>query len=420
MPNLIGQFLKDAAEGFFGNDYLRDYTHASKTFRSNFYQNTPKFKFLFHVYFDINTDVIGRQQPVTSLPRSNFGLLVKTVRLPGYTFQTHDMNQYNRKRIVQSKIKYDPIDITFHDDNDNLINSLWYRYYTYYYKDATKPSVVFAGKRGGLPSFQTPGGGGVQTRANASTYYARNLYADEIPNDDNWGYIGENSLPTNTTGVKNPFFNNVTIFGLNRHNFIAYTLINPMITRFGHDTYDYDQGNGIMQNSMTLEYETVVYNQGKIDGKEPDNIVTGFGENATYDRKLSPINQPGSNSNVLGPGGIVESAGGSISQLLGGDVIGGIRSAGRAYNAFKNTNLKVSLQEQLKQTLGNALNDSGGDTRQKLFDIPVYPASPSNTGVANSPPVARAQPSLLSPNNFAGLQNNVNGSLISDPTRNIA
>ena len=33
---------------------LRDYTHASLTFRTNNYQNTPKLKFLFHVYFEIN------------------------------------------------------------------------------------------------------------------------------------------------------------------------------------------------------------------------------------------------------------------------------------------------------------------------------------------------------------------------------
>ena len=53
------------------------------------------------------------------------------------------MNQYNRKRIVQTKIKYDPVEINFHDDNRNLITSLWYDYYTYYYNDANKPDVRF-------------------------------------------------------------------------------------------------------------------------------------------------------------------------------------------------------------------------------------------------------------------------------------
>jgi hypothetical protein len=54
MAGFFKPFLKDAVGGFFGSDYLRDYTHASKTFRPNAYQYAPKFKFLFHVYFEIN------------------------------------------------------------------------------------------------------------------------------------------------------------------------------------------------------------------------------------------------------------------------------------------------------------------------------------------------------------------------------
>jgi hypothetical protein len=54
------------------------------------------------------------------------------------------MNQYNRKRIVQTKIKYDPIDISFHDDNGSgvgtanlggTVRALWKAYYNYYYFD---------------------------------------------------------------------------------------------------------------------------------------------------------------------------------------------------------------------------------------------------------------------------------------------
>ena len=45
----------NAAKAFFGNEYMRDFTHASKTFIPNNYAYAPKFKHLFHVYFDINT-----------------------------------------------------------------------------------------------------------------------------------------------------------------------------------------------------------------------------------------------------------------------------------------------------------------------------------------------------------------------------
>ena len=124
--------LTDVANGFFGNDYVRDYTHAAKTFRTNSYQNAPKLKFLFHVYFEINSAAYSKGIATGS----NFGLEVKSVSLPKYSFDTHVLNQYNRKRIVQTKIKYNPVSISFHDDNGNMINDMWYNYCLLY----TSPS----------------------------------------------------------------------------------------------------------------------------------------------------------------------------------------------------------------------------------------------------------------------------------------
>jgi hypothetical protein len=137
MSGFFQNLLTDVAAGFFGNDYVRDYTHAAKTFRSNSYQYAPKFKFLFHVYFEINPAVYSRGIS----QGSNFGLTVKTIDLPKYTIDTATLNQYNRKRLVQTKIKYQPINVVFHDDNGNLVNDMWYNYYTYYFKDADKPVI---------------------------------------------------------------------------------------------------------------------------------------------------------------------------------------------------------------------------------------------------------------------------------------
>ena len=132
MAGFFQDFLKDVGSGFFGNEYLRDYTHASKTFRTNAYGYSPKFKFLFHVKFELNDQLNGTVKNLLPDKNFNLGLAVKSVQLPQYTFDTHVMNQYNRKRIVQTKIKYDDINITFHDDNANMIRNLWYAYYTYY------------------------------------------------------------------------------------------------------------------------------------------------------------------------------------------------------------------------------------------------------------------------------------------------
>lgn len=266
----------------FGSPYLRDYVHAAKTFRSGgTYSNAPKLKFLFHTYFDINREAYSEGLGTGV----NFGVLVREVKLPTFTMSTEQLNQYNRKRIIQTKIKYDPVNITFHDDNDNKITKLWNAYYTYYYRDGSKPKVVFAGNRGGQPISQ-PGPGGVVVQPTLADYNSRNQYSPSITGNDDWGYVGESKA--NQYGVKIPFFKNITVFGFNQKQFIAYTLINPMITQFAHDSYNYDESNGTMKNTMTLDYETVVYNTGDINGQKPGDIVAGFGDIATYDRGSSP------------------------------------------------------------------------------------------------------------------------------------
>ena len=369
MSGFFQNLLTDAAGTFFGSDFLRDYTHASKTFKPNAYQNAPNFKFLFHVYFQLNP---------TGLPETNYGLLVKTVKLPSFTFDTTTLNQYNRKRIVQTKIKYDPVNITFHDDKGNAIRRMWKGYYNYYYADGTRPQVVFGGSRGANPIAQLTGGGGIAGATDA-TYNNRTQYQPSITGNDSWGYQGGTSDPT---GAKIPFFKNITVFGFNQHNFVAYTLINPVITNFSHDTYDYAQGNGTMEHQMTLDYETVVYNEGAIDGRSPSNIVTGFGDEATYDRTLSPISRPGSQANILGQGGLVDGVGGAIDALSNGNILGAIQAAGTTYNTFKNVNVLNIAKSEVVAGITNAIVQP--PNRNINVSTPVFGAVQSTIGIAGA------------------------------------
>ena len=387
MSGFFQNLLRDAAGTFFGSDFLRDYTHASKTFRPNAYQYAPKFKFLFHVYFEINPEAYSQNVNTGA----NFGLAVKTVKLPGFSFATQDMNQYNRKRIIQTKIKYDPVNIAFHDDNGNMIRSLWKAYYNYNYSDGTKPKVVFAGARGGAPT--SPG-------ATLATYNDRTTYTPSITGNDDWGYIGETPNPS---GHKIPFFKNITVFGLSRHNFVAYTLINPIITKFDHDTYNYSEGNGTMEMKMDLDYETVVYNEGKIDGRAPSNIVAGFGLDANYDRTVSPIARPGANGTILGQGGLVDGVGGAIEDLSNGNILGAIQKAGTSYNTFKNVPLKNLVKSEVVAGITNAVQQTPNRNINAI--TPTYGSTGTNLGTVSTPPNAAASPPQIGVNPYAGNRN---------------
>jgi|694.fasta_scaffold17560_3 hypothetical protein len=391
LGNWAQNFLKDAAGAFFGSDYLRDYTHASKTFRTNSYQNTPKLKFLFHTYFETNAQAFPNN--------FNYGLLVKDVKLPSFSFATHQMNQYNRKRITQSKIKYEAVDITFHDDNNDSVNYLWNNYYQYYYNDGSKPQNILQGFRG-----TTLGESLNYDVPPSQQYNDRNIYEDSISGDSDWGFNGGQT--DSATGKKVAFFKNITVFGFNQHNFTAYTFVNPVITNFNHDTYNYEDGNGVMQNKMTIDYETVVYNYGKMDGRKPGDIVTGFGDVATYDRNTSPIAQPGANGTVLGQGGLVDAAGGTLRALGDGDILSAVKTAGTLYNTTKNLNLKNVATAELNAMLRNAIQNTP-NTRNSLFNFPKAGASPGPIGTAAFPTIgARLSPPVISDIGTAGNQYN--------------
>lgn len=349
-------FGQDFLKGFLGADELRDYTHASKTFRTNGYELAPKYKFLFHTFFNLN--LIGvplLRNAFGGGDQARIGLTVKTVDLPSYQINVDTLNQYNRKRLVQSKIEYQPVNITFHDDGGDLIRTLWYNYFSYYFKDPTQ-------KYDGVPT--TNGTSGLNNVSPAGFgYTSRDTYnPNRFVND--WGFAGESYTDgTYSNGGKPAFFNDIRIYGLNQHKFSAYVLINPIITDWKHDTYDYSQGNGTMTHTMTIKYETVKYYSGAIGAVRPDTNAQGFGDPAYYDNVLSSIARPGSQATVLGQGGLLDAGIGiyqdleAIASGRGGlqNIIGAVQ---------KSLNVNQTLQ---KTPLSNIVRNDAQAVQQDIL-----------------------------------------------------
>jgi len=151
------------------------------------------------------------------------------------------------------------------------------------------------------------------------------------------------------------------IYGMDQRRFAAYTLINPMIKSWDHDTYSYSEGSGVMQNQMTIEYETVKYYGGALGGVRPDTNVMGFADPAYYDTVKSSLARPGSTQSVLGQGGLLDAGIGIVQDLQSGrglaGVIGAIQKAGTAYNTFKGVDLKSVANEEANAALKTVLKN---------------------------------------------------------------
>ncbi|NBP03668.1 MAG: LysM domain-containing protein [Proteobacteria bacterium] len=166
--------------------FLRDYQHASKLFWSGQLPDgqkglMPKSGFLFHVVFDLNPN-ITREFSIAEL-----GLLVKTATLPKFSVDLKQQNAYNRVNYVQTKIKYDPVQITFHDDSSNVVRDFWFGYFNYYYRDSDYSEAL---------------------------YQIKHKYNERSAVD--WGYTPKKKK-------KSEFLNSIRIFSLHQKNFTLET-----------------------------------------------------------------------------------------------------------------------------------------------------------------------------------------------------
>lgn len=234
------------------NVILRDWQHAARIFTDDQFRLAPKTKFSFHVAFSINQSAL-MDINLVQRHRNEINMLVKSVDLPNFSVSYETLNQYNRKKNVQTTHKYNPITVLFHDDNMGVINQLWQNYYNYYYADPSSSKDPGAYNRTATKNFS----------------YTTNAYGLD-------------------NGSNVPFFNYIKIYQMARHEYVGYTLYNPIITQWNHNKVDYRE-NGMHDNNMQLMYEAVSYETGTVTPGDPE----GFGLEH-YDQTPSPLQgQPG-------------------------------------------------------------------------------------------------------------------------------
>jgi len=326
--------VDDILSGLSRGTNVRDFKHANKIFVGDAYALAPKYAYLFHVAFDINSSL--SRMPTTE--KIQMGQLVKTVNLPKYTIDTKTLNAYNRPNIVQNKIKYQDVTITFHDDSADVIRDFWYDYMSHYYRDSDY----------------------------SESLYKQNTKYNERQTE-NWGYL---PAKYGSHGAVERILDSIRIYSLHQKRFTEYVLINPTITSFNHGQHSYSETTGLMENTMTVTYETVLYNYGTVKtGSNPANFAT-----LNYDRVPSPLTPLGGGTNsLLGPGGLLSAATGIGESMqrtnedgsANPNWLGGGLTALKTYNRFKNQNILGMAGAELKN-IGQGILRGDTNTLNRL------------------------------------------------------
>lgn len=350
-----------------------DYDHAKRLYLADNMRLAPKQTFLYYVCININQDFLTSifgtgisSQGISD--QYETGMLVKSAELPKFSLDLKTMNAYNKKTIVQNKINYDPVTLTFHDDAANVVLNFWNDYYTYYYRDSDYESALY----------RAP-----------STY--------DLRQRTKWGFS-----PRNSSLI--PFLRDIQIYSLNQKRFTEYKLINPMISAWRHGEHRASEGGGTMECAMTLTYETVKYRTGYVNPTD----VNGFSL-LHYDTTPSPVST--STTNIYTDQGVVGVLGGAATDLSrpdgaysGANLINNYLSVQRAYQNLKSVNWGSVAQKTLSQigvnVVGSAINGaaggvfvpyassyyggSSGIVAQNLVNLPGMAGSSLAAGVANA------------------------------------
>jgi len=319
MPK-INDFLKGFQDNLPG---LKDFRHASRLYLDDNFKLAPKNKFLFHVVF--NTDETLFFNGFNTSERYQLNMLVKNADLPRYGMNIEEKIQYNKKMYAATRIQYEPVNITFHDDQADTVNAFWKKYYEYHIADSVAMNTdqqISATKDDAYDSIDAK----TITKFGMDTPAAR----------------------------KKPYLKSIELFTLHKQRFTSMTLVNPVIGSFSHDNLDQTDGAGIMSNTMQVFYETVIYKSG-IVGKV---AVPGFAA-LNYDNEPSPLTVLGRGTNsIFGPGGVVDGIGSTIRNLREGNILGAILSASNTYNNAKKLK-KKDVKAELKGIAKKGIQEVG-------------------------------------------------------------
>ena len=377
VTNFLGNILKGALQ----TDYVRDYQHASRTFRANNYALLPKTKRWWHIVFDINDgakrlvkqareDMGGKSTRYGGADWSDsdgntkISVLAKSVKLPSYRFETKRYNQYNRQVIGVNKITYEAINISFHDDSLNLIRNFWDAYYTYYVMDSRyRRMSSIKSESQGLP---------IPAEWQQDSFLYSPLYSEQ--HSQYWGLDtvhGDGQI----LDRKVPFFDSIKIYHFSRPvdmagqdeddlpHYAEYTLVNPIITSFEHDTLEYSSSEATA-NTMNIEYETVLYAQGVLDSDAKEVPTWARTTGVYYDRTKSPLDRPA--ASIAGRSGLLSTGTSVVGDLKAGNLLGAALTAGRAVTTWKSSGGIKGLVNSASQETRTIVNNSLTGVQQNL------------------------------------------------------
>ena len=195
---------------------------------------------------------------------SQLSALVKSVSMPGMSTNTRVINSYNRNRVCNGKLSFDPVTVTMYDVVGGISHALWQIYYNWYYNDGIS-SLSFKSSWMSSPPWENLD---IKSLIESPFESAFGAYSSE----------GINQTLLKKFGYSTPtlryLFKEIEIYQVHGGSYNKVTLYNPMISKFSHSGMSYESSEPV---DMTFEfnYEWAEY---ELKNKRIDGTMRQFFE----------------------------------------------------------------------------------------------------------------------------------------------
>lgn len=281
MPSVGDRILDIFGQGGNRKFYMRDFKNAAR-FQPGV--DPVRHNFQGYVNFILNRDLFaslyGNPTGENEF-RTTISSLIRTAQMPGVQFKTETLNQYNRKKIVNTGVEYDPVQLQVYDTVGNEWLTLLMKYFAYHYMNPrNKNAANNRDVAGAVNRF-----GGVEE---INSFFGK----DGIFDSNNAGY---------NTNKTSHFFERIDYVLYHANRGVQYSLINPVLTSFKASDIDYSD-SGFKSFDLGIQYESfTVYNKVNFNMTDEDldrfenvsNIVGPAFEEADVPLAMNVFNQSG-------------------------------------------------------------------------------------------------------------------------------
>jgi len=245
--------------------YWRDFRNA---YHYNPSQDPPRQQFGGYVSFVLDRELFLNpffDSTDNDELRVRMSSLVRAADMPQVEFKTQTMNEYNKKKIVNTGIEYQPVTIRVVDTASNAWLQIIMKYFAYHYMNPRNKTQTGNRDINSTTAFE----GGLD--------FIGSQFGAGSPFDSNkYGY---------NPNLNANFFERIDYVLYHAQKGVQYSLLNPVMTGFTHSPIDY-ASNELMEFTMTFQYESfTTYDQVNFDLTNVDlarfEDVSGLSNSAT-------------------------------------------------------------------------------------------------------------------------------------------